>query len=301
MSRLLIFAVVFLFSGCSNTHSPQKNVNLTEADQKLISIIKNDIHIDPVVKTYPNTRWIYLPVTFDFFKIQAAEEPASSSKEAKISTGLRFLEVDFSERKFNISYDVGDNLTYPRTYGYTNTYSEAFQTAQRTMMTAIPRAYGDLAKIPDFFVIIFANVATGIETRLIVHSKDLLRANSDMSFGEEFVKRLIQKPTTGSKAIIDDFFGNHLDDHEMKWPEFLAELIKYRIEFKYTHSDFPPSAETVKEMLQQAIQALQGYSFDDYDGIKLNDLSSEKQKEFSRPEVWSYVDGASPLSVPAGP
>ena len=137
--------------------------DLTEADQTLVELFQEEENITPILRSFERTTWIYVPFEFDFFKIQLTDKGKTVEGEAKISKTMRFVETHLAEYNLKIAYDVGENKTYMKTYGYNNTYSEEFSALQRNALSYITRSYADLEKKdqPTFFAIVFANTKLG--------------------------------------------------------------------------------------------------------------------------------------------
>ena len=277
-SLLFLSFVLFLSAGCTAKKAPS---SLTEADQKFVHTLQKELNLNAVLKTYPHTTWIYIPVPFDLFKIELTDKGPETSGEAKTAPSLRFLKVHFKKKDLDISYDEGPQKTYVKTYGYQNSYSDAYHQAQRVALSAVTRAYADLPRreAPDFFVLVFANTRSGLSTQTLFYLPDLIRAHTDQTFSEEFVKRMIQDPPQGNKQTIGDTTGEHLKTHEITWPEFIARQIQYRIEFNYTRSIFPPSKNTREELLNIVHTVCLFYNFKGVHAVLLHDLNQKKTEQ----------------------
>jgi len=207
-------------------------------------------------------------------------------------------------------------------------YTDAFTKNRQALLTALARAYGDVeshegkagmyeriagdvdydgeeknlkhkklvqgyvptAKVPDFYVIVLADIVTGLEVRTYIYLKDLLRGMTDLSFSEEYTRRLITDDPTGQTSIINDKTGRHLKTFDLTWPEFLTKQIVTRIKFKYAQSDFPPSDDTESEILKITAQTLNGYSFDEFSNVELTDLADNKSLVLDKTKLTTFED-----------
>jgi len=291
LSKVLILSALTLYTcilGCEKISS-DRELSLSESHQKIITICKEELNTDIVLKAFEHTVWIYVPLRESLFGFKADKQGPQSSKQATEKIGLEFLDVSYSKGNFLIEYDVSISRNYDKSYGYTSSFSDKFQRLQQNILTAINRAYFDVAihpddpshkKLPDFVILIFADITRGIESRSIFHLQDLKRVFTDMTFQEEYSRRAIHQYPQGNTDMIGDTLGKSLDAHDMTWGEFLAKQIRHRIDFKYTRSAFAPSEDTAKEILTIISDAIHAYNFTDFENVKLHDLNSNKTSLF---------------------
>ncbi len=287
--RILLFLFCAGLTGCFKI-TPEQRFTLTEAQEKLIEICRQDYGINVVLKPLDNTLWVYLALEEPLFDIKAS--PLGPSKSAKSSQKQKilYLEGQFEEKKLKIQYDVSPSREYAIDYGYSSTYSEKYQTSQRNILTALTRVYnkvsGDSSEgetapgVPEFVIIVVADIIKGIETRMIIYYPDLKRAMEDSYFQEEYVQRAVIENPAGSPAIIADQTGTHLALKEMTWPEFLQKQIIYRIHFKYERSSLPPGEDVLEEILGIIKMTFENYQFRDVISAELHDLPAGKTRLF---------------------
>jgi len=277
-----LFFLPLFFLGCSQP-KPVKTIPLTEAHQKFLQLCKDEYHLDLKLIPFENTVWIYLPLDKTFMELKANPDGPKTSDVPKETRQINFLDGKFEDQTFKITYDISTGRSYSKEYGYGNTYSEEYQNKQRDILTAIQRVYTQTDttnqkppaqdKVPDFFIIVAADIADGIETQMIVNSQDLKRVLTDAFFQEEYVKRAIMDYPTGGKDIIGDREGKHLRPYDLSWGEFLAKQIVHRIRTKYERSAFPPIDEDKMEILKIVKEAVNAYTFTDYTNVELKDLN----------------------------
>jgi len=320
--------------GCAKKSSKPKDRErpLTTAQQKLIDICKKDYKLDIITKSYDNTLWIYLPTDKSFIEFKANKEGPKVVREAKEIHAINFVDGQFENNVFNIQYDISLSRNYGKSFGYTSATTAKYQADQRNILTAIFRAYGPIGKpidrdeyrktvlkdmvdpdpiknaknkdydpyliktqkAPSFFVVVLADISLGMETKAFITFSDLERAMHDPSFQEEYAKRTVIEQPVGHTSIVGDKEGKHLETYDMTWGNFLAKQIVYRINFKYTRSAFPPSNETVKEILTIVKKALSSYKFDDYISVRLQDLRDESEQTILKKDLPKYVPEKKP-------
>lgn len=198
------------------------------------------------------------------------------STQATEAYAIQYLDVNFAGQKFLVQYDIGKIKKYTKDPGYTSTYSDKYQEKQRNLLTSVFRAYADVPteQVPQFFVLVIADITKGLETKTIFHFGDFKRAMSDQSFYEEFTRRTVSDEPKGNTTIIGDSEGRHLEITEVTWPEFLSKQIQYRIRVKYQYSSFPPGPNTPQEIADIAAAVTGAYNFTEYSGIVLEDLNA---------------------------
>lgn len=286
-TRLTLLFVFFLTAGCSKLNSPPPVTTLTEAEKKFNRICQEDYNFTPVVFRLTNTVWIYIPLEQNIFEFKVSDKGPSSSAEASKSFAINYLEGTFTDRMFDIHYDIGPVKKYAKDPGYSSAYSEEFQKRQRGILTAIYRSYSELPldkrspdHAPDFFVVVIADIKTGLETQTLFYFPDFKRAMTDTFFYEEFTRRTVSEDPTGDAAILGDTAGRHLKPYEVTFPDFLAKQALFRIRYKFQRSDFPPQGNVNDTIAGVVTETVKNYEFTDYAGIKTEDLLRGESKEY---------------------
>jgi len=324
----LFFCTVFYFSGCAQEKTIVEEPQ-TPAHTKLIKILEKDYNIKAVTTALQNTLWIYIPLEKTFFEVSASDKgPQKSSKSTK-EISLLYLDGQFDGSYFNVEYDVGEVKNYPDDKGIQSKYSEEYSRISRTITTAIHTAYGNIErkvgsfdyiekisgdidfqdeekntthktlvqshvlqeqKVPDFFVVIIADIEKGIETRSILYLQDLRRAHVDPNFIEEYAKRAITEQPIGHSIIKGDKTGQHIDYHDVTWNEFLMKQLLYRIRFQFQMSSHKPESGNVEIFKDLAQQVLRGYPHRDYKGVKFFNLDTKQSSQLNVEAVEPYND-----------
>lgn len=313
----LILLCAFLVTNCSRPLTP-KSMTLSESDKKFISICHDDFDIDVTLKRFPDTIWAYIPTETSLIDLKADDKGPILVKEANEALSVKFLDGRFENNQFVIEYDIGPMKTYQKGYGYTTAYSEKIQSLQQKVFSALQQTYftvdqipGDIQfddpdkqqrrddfvdahlnaeKLPSFFVLVIADIKTGIELESIFYMDDLRKSLgiAPTITPEEFQKRYVAE-IRGHVNIINDTTGKHLNLREITLPYFLARQMVNRINFKYTRSSFPPSDETKKELLTIVKTAVHAYAFDQYEGVLLDDLNLGTQETIEKSELDAYT------------
>lgn len=252
--------------------------SFSRAQEKFIKICREELHYPVVIKNFPNTLWIYLPIEDHFFD---PKPPAKSSAAPppQEQQSLQALDVHFENKNFIITYQVKAAQQPP--VESTTVYNEEFLRKQQNIQMAILRSFGDVPstasqdkKIPDFFMVIFADVKRDMEFKTLFYFEDFRRAfaNPPGLDGEEYVKRAIID-LAEEPLIAGDYEGKHLLMENISWPEFLRRQMAHRIKFKYQQSDFKPGPDTEKELRTIAQETLRVYDFKDFNAVILQDYS----------------------------
>ncbi|VAW14898.1 hypothetical protein MNBD_BACTEROID05-906 [hydrothermal vent metagenome] len=324
-STALIICLALGLGGCSNPNNAE-GIKPTEAQKELVELLQSDYEIPVIAKTFPDTLWIYLPLKESFFQLKTSDSKSTIIKEVQTSQVINFLEAKAQEKDLIIDYDIGPMRSYPKDLGYSSAYTEKFQRMQQNILQGISRVYANVEEtddnqyaetiagdrsfkdakknkthkdlvrsfipsknIPSFAVLIFADIITGIELKVTFHIGDLLRAQHDQGFYEEYSRRFIYDQPRGDKSIIGDTTGDHIQYKDLSWHQFLAQQIQSRVNFKYTQSKFPPSDNPKAEIIEIIAQTLAGYSFEDFDQFVLTDLVKDSSETIPFTDITSLI------------
>lgn len=307
----------------------EKTLPLTSPQQKFQKICLEEYQLPTVLKAFEDTLWIYIPLEKHFFETKASDtkdniDPRKSTAKPEIL----YLEGDFINQTFTIEYDISPTKKYAKSYGYESAYTDEYNTILRQVLQTISRAYSDVKENPDnpyeffemvpgdvtmsdaqaeashqqlvqshvktprvptFFVIVLADITSGIQSRAMMTFSDLRRAMQDAPFYEEYTRRSVFETPTGDKAIIGDKEGTTIGMHNLTWGEFLARQMIYRINYKYARSSHAPSENAQDELIEVAVDTVKAYSFKDFTGIDLNNLATGERLIIGREKLMEYV------------
>jgi len=320
-STLFLLLLSLILSGCAR-QSPDKTITPGEAHQKLVRLCRDEYNLDIVTKEFEHTVWIYLALNKPFTRYIGTKAGPAKSPEARDKWGIKYIDGKFEDGTFRVAYDIRKDPSYQNDRGIGAANTDEFTATQGHLLSAIHHAYADVEKLPDsdryaevipgnarvpgpkedtarqrlarpdvreettpdFFVVVIADIVNGIETRMYLHLQDLRRAFVDQGFGEEYVRRVVTDQL-GDDRIIGDTGGDHLDAHDLTWPDFLAKQIVYRATLKYTYSALPPLEDPQKQLALIAAETIQAYGFNDFDSVALTDLGANTTAILSRAEL----------------
>ncbi len=313
---------MFLAVSCAQP-PPEEARTPTQAHQKLIKLCKEEYNLDVVTKAFENTIWIYLPLDKSYLYLTASKEGPMKSSESEEKMALKYVDGEFKDNTFRLGYDISKNKQYTDSKGIGTKTTEEYTAKQQFLFSAINRAYGDVEKlpdsdeyvegvpgdvtymgasvndshkrlvrsyiktdkVPDFFVIVIADIEKGIETRSYLYLQDLRRVYTDQGFGEEYIRRAVTDQPIGHEVIIGDKAGSHLNAYDMTWPEFLMKQMVYRTTLKYTFSSIPPYPDTLQQLTEIAAETIRGYEFNDFSFVHLVDLRAGTMHMLTKTEL----------------
>ena len=315
LSRALastVLAAALCAGGCGllkdKTYTP------AEAEKKLTAFCQKEGKLDVITRRMGRTLWIYAPLNEALFDIKASRDSESADRKVQ-PLSLLALVAEYSQRHFRFSYDVVPDVLSgePTTYrtGYNETYTKKrqliYQALQESFFNARANA-NDL--MPDFVVIMVADISKGISTRSILYLKDLRQYVTEAIPPDEYYMREFNE-IVGKESLIHDTKGVNVPYAEVTWSYFLTQQIKTRIKYAFSESSNElsqaragsadgsgkndPSAIVTKA----AANTLRLYPFGDYDGIVLYDLRIKKEqtlgkedlKKFTKKAAWEETQG----------
>ncbi|MGE0268569.1 MAG: hypothetical protein AB7S78_08970 [Candidatus Omnitrophota bacterium] len=319
---------VLYISGCAKKETVVE-APTTPAHTKLSELLEKEFKIHAITRALPNTLWIYIPLEKTFFEVSSTDKGPQKSSNATKSLNLLYLDGQFDGKYFNIEYDVGESKNYSDDKGIQSKYSEEYSRISRTIPTAIHTAYSDIErkvgshdyiekiagdidfqdehkntthkalvqsnvlqeqKVPDFFVVVIADIEKGIESRSLFYLQDLRRAHVDPNFMEEYAKRVITDQPIGHSVIIGDKTGQYVDYHDVTWNEFLMKQILNRIRFQYQMSSHKPESGDFDILKDLANQVLRAYPHRDYQGVNFLNLETKKESRLNADAIDAYQD-----------
>lgn len=303
----LIYGLGFLLSlaGCSKFLNPSF-YSLSEAEKKLIEICRKDYNFGVTVKTAGNTVWVYAAGETPILSLKSTKKEDQGSAPAFAPSGkfsVLFVDGAFDQGAFQIEYDIIPATKSNPLSGYTTSYTDEYTAKDNNLTTAVYRAYSEAAveslgdvspretrgDTSPFFVVVIADIKTGIETKTVFYFQDLKRYFTGALPADEYMKRRIFE-VKGDAVIIGDTAGNHLEQKEISWPEFLTKQMIARINFKYQYSDLKPNANIENDICQVIHQAVAAYDFKDFTSVKLHNLREDKEWLFKPEDLKTFTE-----------
>jgi len=269
----VLFFVVLIY-GCGLSED-EELYSKDMAERKFIQICREEYNWDVNTKLIDNTLWIYIPYEQGIFQMKA-------NRYAQISKcAISSLEGKFSNRIFYFEYQITPLLRTQEDKGYTYGLAEEISEDFRSLLNAIYRVYFNTKQSPEFYVIVMADTANGVEISYTIYNEDLKKMYNNALAGEEQYKRLLQD-IRGSLAIINDKEGRHLTCHRINLGQFLTEQIIQRIRLKFFGADSKLCQVPEEEIWKIISYVMHTYQFQDFLKVNLRNLSSGTEAGMSR-------------------
>lgn len=261
--------------------------------------------------------WIYVPIEQRIVDVKATDKGPFKSKEPQEKLTVKYIDAVITEDAINMDYDIAMGKGYGKSYGYSQAYTKEYSKVQNNILMALKDSFFDVGKIagdvefvnvqknqshkklvnsyvktdnpPEFFVITISNIVKGIEIEILLNFDDYKKAMSPNPIipHEEYTKRYITE-IRGNTSIISDLEGKHIDYRDITLKEFLGKQLTNRVNFKYSRSDFPPSNDTIQELLKITATTVRLYSFNNFISVNLKDLVTGDIKTITRAELKAY-------------
>ncbi len=320
---LSIPVLILALGGCRLPETPPP-ASLREANDRFEAICREEFHQPVRIRTFDRTVRMYFPLTFPIIELKAAQGPPGGG--ARSVPQVLYLKTSFEEGVFTVVYDIRTQTLYPREDGLSNGYSAAFtRLYRRVLYDAVRRAYFDLGEVPgditfhdehrrethdrlvsahirrstppEFLVLVFADISTGILQKNILAFTDLKQALAPLPSlpQDEFRKRRITE-TRGDPDLIGDMEGTHLETGPVTRPDFLAAQIAQRIRTRYTQSESPPDRPTT-EILRAVRDTVTAYGFQDFQGVRLLDRARGGDLTYDRSILQEIPESPAPRTI----
>ena len=145
--------------------------------------------------------------------------------------------------------------------------------------------------MPQFVVVMVADIRKGIATKSTFYLKDLRQFVTEALPPDEYYMREINE-IIGKEDLIQDKLGKNAPYAEITWPYFLTEQIKTRIKYKFTNADLSDDAVPATEIAKAAANTLRFYPFAEYTGVLLYDVRSKKELDLTKNLLKGYTEKA---------
>ena len=131
---ILCFTLTGVLAGCGNP--PKTDLSTLEAEKKLVRLLTEEYSINAKIKFLENTCWIYLPLEESFLSLKASENGPVLAKKKRTANVIKYVSGQFDKEKnrFMIEYDIGEESSYKKDFGYSSSYSEKFQKYSRAFL-----------------------------------------------------------------------------------------------------------------------------------------------------------------------
>lgn len=305
---LLILSLAF--TGCGKKDKKHfEPPKLSAVNEKFIALARDQFGYEDIqVREAGKTLWIYLPMRKRIVDIKASKGQPKKTVEISEKMTVKNIEAAWDNDALQLSYDIQKSKSYQKDQGYSSNYSEDYSQAQQELMQAVSRVYFEFAEdirlnsdtphepkelpgVPNFIMMVIADIEKGVEIESMFYFQDLQKAMSMIPAitGDEFMRRYVAE-VRGNMAIIDDVKGEHLNYRDVDMKEFLARQIENRVNFKYGHSAKPPSDDVREELLAVISDALQAYQYFAVLGVTFKDQAADTTETISKTDLMAFID-----------
>jgi len=262
-----------LIIGCET--NKEKLYTADEAERKFLQICKEEYDWEVTTKLVENTFWIYLPFERNILQFEANR----FSPETKCM--VEYFKGYFIDKTFYFEYQITPLLKSERDKGYTTGFTEQASEEFQYLINVIYRVYFNAQEQPEFYAIVLADIANGVEIIYKIYGEDLKKAYNNAIASDDYSKRVVQE-VKGGLEIIQDKTGRHLDYHVITFDQFLVEQINQRVRFELFDQGFKLCNAPEEKILKIISYCLGTYEFRGFSKVILKNLSSGNKTEASR-------------------
>lgn len=300
-ARPIVFVLLLFAALCGCVRPPAAVTDRKAAYQKFRDICDEELQsaqlrpdgrpIVPALFPLEDTLYIYVPISFDLLAMKADTQPQPPSPaNAEKKRQLNFFETTFANQTITIHFDISLTPQYQKSPGYVSSYSDEFSKLHNSLLTAIDRSFGDLNEDqppPVFVVLYIVHVHDGVGVKNTFHYSDLKQYLQQTLPQEEYVKRYMTE-MIGDRQFIENATGRNLNFRNITWPEFIAQQITYRANFKYTRSSFPPTDSDINEILAIVNDTVHAYDFGDFEAVRLKNLATGETSLIKKDQLETF-------------
>lgn len=289
----VIFLAVFVCfcSNCTKHKGPPTNEELAN---KIRDTLKSDTNLDVVTRVEGKTLYIYLPTKEKIYEVKRDPFP---SPDVFLGPTLVFAGVKHEKSEFTIeyTYETFKSETRQRQYmkGFDKAPTEYASRLVRVSLYDLTQALSSSDDRFTFFVLIIADIKEGIEISYMLHERDLKKWLT-LGQGFELHKSIITN-ANGSKSIINDTLGKHIDYKDINMADFLCDRIYLALvrdldeELKKQHPEIPWSNKDFTEIsaaiLKKFNEITHSYDFLAFRNVIIKDVYTHKEKVTSFSEL----------------
>jgi hypothetical protein len=229
------------------------------------------------------TFWIYIATQKELLTINSTPVTGGVTPDKNV----KFLDItcQYENSSFNINYIFlkysseekhKDRDIFQKTVGGTTLYQD-FAHAAIEILQKTYYSIGDIISDTqgvNFFVICLANIKNGINITFVIHRLDMEQFLLNMLPSDEFYNRMILK-ADGSKDIINDKYGLHIQYNDISLTDFLREQIvsnarsKVNEMEKYRPQELRALDNLDEVILRSVYEVTTKYQFEDFSFVQL--------------------------------
>ena len=301
--QVLLIASLLLATSCSR--KPASPLEKTSAEEKFLKSFNKTTKIEYPLHTSTRvvgkTFWIYIATEKDLLTINSTSGVGGVMPEKNI----KFMDItcQYESSTFNLNYiflkysaeeKAEEKDLLKKTVGGTTLYQDFTDTT----IVVLQKTYysiGDILRETEdfnFFAICLANIKKGIKITFVIHRVDIEQFLMNMLPPDEFYTRMILK-TDGSKEIINDKYGLHVEYNDISLIDFLREQIVSNARAKVNELE-KYSAQQLKAInkldniiLKSVYDVTEKYEFDDFMFVEIENLISKERLTLSKRKLIS--------------
>jgi len=295
---VILLVNILISSGCSPR--PPTPLEKTDIEKKFLeSFNKTTKPAYPLIastRIFGKTFWIHIATKKDLLTINSSRGIGGVMPEKNI----KFIDIkcqyessafymDYIFLKYDPEEKAKQRDLFKKTVGGTTLYQdftyECIEILQKTYY-----AVGDIIAETEgmnFFVICAANIEKGIKITFVIHRLDMEQFLLNMLPPDEFYNRMILK-TDGSKEIIGDKYGLHLEHNDISLIDFLREQIVKNATTKINEME-KYNAQVLKSIdrldniiLKSVYDVVTKYEFDDFMFVEIENIISKEILSLSK-------------------
>ncbi len=288
---ILTLTAALLAPGCA--WMKERTFTPSQAETKLIDFCLKEGALSVVTRNMGNTLWIYAPIEEPIFEIKPSRDKEKAERKVQ-PFSLLSLQSEFLEKKFRFEYDVVPKVLSGEAPSYGSAYNETYTKKRQLIYQALQESLFNAKDappdiMPEFIVVMIADVTKGLATKSVFYLKDLKRYISEALPPDEYYLRELNE-VVGKEELAGDKLGKHAPYAEITWVWFLTEQIKNRFRAKIADTRLPDDTDAGIILARAAANTLRFYPFEEYDGVVLYDVRSRKELALTKETLAPYTE-----------
>lgn len=314
ISLALILSSCFLGGCFKRPGAPAGKTNIEKEFIKSFTSTANVAYpLDIQTKIAGKTFWIYIATDKDILTLS----PASSSGGLTPEKFIKFMEIkcnydagagfalDYIFLKYSDEEKAQEKDMFEQSAGGTLLYQDYTD----TVIEILQKTYSSIGDIIDkaedmnFFAIAVANTKKGIKITFAMHRIDIEQFLLGMLPSDEFYNRMIIK-AEGSKEIINDRLGLHLQYNDISLINFLREQIVNHAravigELERYEPEKLKTLDTLDDILFKSVYDVSAkYEFNDYLSVAIKNIVTRETLSLDKSELVRKFSEPSPVPSP---
>ncbi|MCM8795489.1 MAG: hypothetical protein NC928_02200 [Candidatus Omnitrophica bacterium] len=278
-ARAVLVVSFFVVFGC--TTSTQPTYLKENIDEAIQDICKKEYKLDVKAKLIGSTLWIYLPLENIFTQADKPEKyieyylierNASELKDKTLKVEYLIQQIPEQEKYQEIKYS--------------KSAVEKIHCVWKVLRRVIFSMERGKRNEPQFFVLVTADIKTGIIIQELFYYLDLKKVSYEFISWTEYQHRSIQDIRIAPQ-IIGDKEGLYLEYKDITLEDFLANQIQHRIKLKFQKPEVEKNTDIDKEILKVIVYTLKAYGFKNFSSVELNNLVTQNKIILNQAAIWA--------------